>query len=162
MTAEGIWVDPKQFPDIKVRVFSTLVNPNILAGYLVLVIAYSTAFFNQTKAYKKWRLVFLDTGILAALCLLYTYSRGNWVACAVMLLAFCVLFCCKAFIPILGGSAGNRRYGCAASSGFDSGRLWRRYVDCTANGLSEKHEVDYRGISAGRRLVGLSLCLSHV
>ena len=105
VTAEGIWVDPKQFPDIKVRVFSTLVNPNILAGYLVLVIAYSTAFFNQTKTYKKWRLVFLGTGLLAALCLLYTYSRGNWVACAVMLLAFCVLFCRKAFIPILGGGA---------------------------------------------------------
>ena len=105
VTAEGIWVDPKQFPDIKVRVFSTLVNPNILAGYLVLVIAYSTAFFNQTKAYKKWRLVFLGTGLLAALCLLYTYSRGNWVACALMLLAFCVLFCRKAFIPILGGGA---------------------------------------------------------
>ena len=105
VTAEGIWVDPKQFPDIKVRVFSTLVNPNILAGYLVLVIAYSTAFFNQTKAYKKWRLAFLVTGLLAALCLLYTYSRGNWVACAVMLLAFCVLFCRKAFIPILGGGA---------------------------------------------------------
>ena len=105
VTAEGIWVDPKQFPDIKVRVFSTLVNPNILAGYLVLVIAYSTAFFNQTKAYKKWRLAFLGTGLLAALCLLYTYSRGNWVACAVMMLAFCVLFCRKAFIPILGGGA---------------------------------------------------------
>ena len=105
VTAEGIWVDPKQFPDIKVRVFSTLVNPNILAGYLVLVIAYSTAFFHQTKAYKKWRLAFLVTGLLAALCLLYTYSRGNWVACAVMLLAFCVLFCRKAFIPILGGGA---------------------------------------------------------
>ena len=105
VTAEGIWVDPKQFPDIKVRVFSTLVNPNILAGYLVLVIAYSTAFFNQTKAYKKWRCFFLGTGLLAALCLLYTYSRGNWVACAVMLLAFCVLFCRKAFIPILGGGA---------------------------------------------------------
>lgn len=52
VTAEGIWVDPAQFPDLKVRVFSTLVNPNILAGYLVLVVAYSTAFFNQTKAYK--------------------------------------------------------------------------------------------------------------
>lgn len=105
VTAEGIWVDPKQFPDIKVRVFSTLVNPNILAGYLVLVVAYSTAFFNQTKAYKRWRLAFLGTGLLAALCLLYTYSRGNWLACAVMLLTFCVLFCRKAFIPILGGGA---------------------------------------------------------
>lgn len=62
VTAEGIWVDPAQFPDLKVRVFSTLVNPNILAGYLVLVVAYSTAFFNQTKAYKNgvWRFLLRD------------------------------------------------------------------------------------------------------
>lgn len=44
VTADGVWVDPAQFPDIKVRVFSTLVNPNILGGYLVLVIAYTAAF----------------------------------------------------------------------------------------------------------------------
>lgn len=105
VTAEGIWVDPKQFPDLKVRVYSTLVNPNILAGYLVLVIAYSAAFFNMDKSYKKLRLAFFATGLLAALCLLYTYSRGNWLACAVMLLAFCVLFCHKAFMPVLGGGA---------------------------------------------------------
>lgn len=105
VTAEGVWVDPAQFPDIKVRVFSTLVNPNILAGYLVLVIAYSTAFFNVTKEHKRWRLAFLGVGLLAALCLLYTYSRGNWLACAALLLAFCVLFCRKAFIPVLAGGA---------------------------------------------------------
>lgn len=110
------------------RVFSTLVNPNILAGYLVLVVAYSTAFFNQTKAYKKWRLTFLITGLLAAVCLLYTYSRGNWVACAVMLLAFCVLFCRKAFIPVLGGGAAALALGGpggATASGIYSRRLWR-------------------------------------
>lgn len=45
VSAENIWVDPEKFPDIKVRVYSTLVNPNILGGYLVLVIAYAAAFF---------------------------------------------------------------------------------------------------------------------
>ena len=39
VAGEGIWSDPDQFPDLKVRVYSTLVNPNILAGYLVLVIS---------------------------------------------------------------------------------------------------------------------------
>lgn len=105
VTAEGVWVDPQQFPDIKVRVFSTLVNPNILAGYLVLVIAYAAAFFQAAKGSRCWRLAFLSAGVLAAVCLLYTYSRGNWVACAAVLLAFCVLFCRKAFIPVLGGGA---------------------------------------------------------
>ena len=105
VAGEGIWSDPDQFPDLKVRVYSTLVNPNILAGYLVLVISYCTAFFNQTKEYKCWRLTFAVIGALAALCLLYTYSRGNWLACAAMLLAFCVLFCRKAFVPVLVGGA---------------------------------------------------------
>ena len=105
VAGEGIWSDPDQFPDLKVRVYSTLVNPNILAGYLVLVISYCTAFFNMTKDCKRWRAVFAATGALAALCLLYTYSRGNWLACAAMLLAFCVLFCRKAFVPVLVGGA---------------------------------------------------------
>ena len=105
VAGEGIWSDPDQFPDLKVRVYSTLVNPNILAGYLVLVISYCTAFFNMTKDCKRWRAVFAATGALAALCLLYTYSRGNWLACAAMLLAFCVIFCRKAFVPVLAGGA---------------------------------------------------------
>lgn len=104
VTADGVWVDPAQFPDIKVRVFSTLVNPNILGGYLVLVIAYTAAFFNMTKGRRNWRLAFLATGILASICLLYTYSRGNWLACAAVLLTFCICFCRKAFIPIIMGS----------------------------------------------------------
>lgn len=105
VTGDGIWTDPDQFPDLKVRVYSTLVNPNLLAGYLVLIISYCTAFFNVTKEYKRYRLAFACTGVLAALCLLYTYSRGNWLACAMMLMAFCVLFCRKAFLPVLAGGA---------------------------------------------------------
>ena len=105
VAGEGIWSDPDQFPDLKVRVFSTLVNPNILAGYLVLVISYCTAFFNMTKEQKLWRGAFAVVGALASLCLLYTYSRGNWLACAAMLLAFCVLFCHKAVGPVLAAGA---------------------------------------------------------
>ena len=105
ITGDGVWSDPAQFPDLKVRVYSTLVNPNILAGYLVLAIAYAAAFFQAAKGSGRWRLAFLFTGVLAAVCLLYTYSRGNWLACAAVLLAFCVLFCRKAFVPVLAGGA---------------------------------------------------------
>lgn len=106
ITAEGVWVDPQQFPDIKTRVYSTLVNPNILAGYLVLVIAYAAAFFSIFKQ-KKIRLLLTGCGLLAAICLLYTYSRGNWLACAGMLTAFCLLFYHKAFLPVMAvGAAG--------------------------------------------------------
>ena len=101
VTAEGIWVDPQEFPELKIRVYSTLVNPNILAGYLVLVIAYGAALFSVFKA-KRVRLALVITSLLAAGCLLYTYSRGNWLACTAVLFTFCLLFYHKAFLPVLG------------------------------------------------------------
>lgn len=104
VTAEGIWVDPQEFPELKIRVYSTLVNPNILAGYLVLVVAYGAALFSVFKA-KRVRLALVITSLLAAGCLLYTYSRGNWLACAAVLFAFCLLFYHKAFLPVLGVGA---------------------------------------------------------
>lgn len=104
VTAEGIWVDPQEFPELKIRVYSTLVNPNILAGYLVLVIAYGAALFSVFKA-KRVRLALVITSLLAAGCLLYTYSRGNWLACAAVLFTFCLLFYHKAFLPVLGVGA---------------------------------------------------------
>ena len=140
VAGEGIWSDPDQFPDLKVRVFSTLVNPNILAGYLVLVISYCTAFFNQTKGYKHWRDAFAAGGALAALCLLYTYSRGNWLACAAVLLAFCVFFCRKAFGPVLalgaialavGGSAVMQRLSSITSGEDTSAALRIAYFEST-------------------------------
>lgn len=140
VTAEGIWVDPAQFPDLKVRVYSTLVNPNILAGYLVLVIAYAAAFFNVFRKNNRLRIGFLVTGILAALCLLYTYSRGNWLACAVMLLVYCVLFYRKAFLPIMaggavalfvGGNAVMQRLASITSGQDTSAALRLAYLHCT-------------------------------
>lgn len=106
ITAEGVWVDPQEFPELKIRVFSTLVNPNILAGYLVLVIAYGAAFFSVFRQ-RRLRLVLVIISLLAALCLLFTYSRGNWLACGAVLLAFCALFYHKAFLPVAAvGAAG--------------------------------------------------------
>lgn len=104
ITAEGIWVDPQEFPELKIRVFSTLVNPNILAGYLVLVIAYGAAFFSIFKQ-RRLRLALVIILLLAALCLLFTYSRGNWLACGAVLLAFCILFYHKAFLPVAAAGA---------------------------------------------------------
>ena len=146
VAGEGIWSDPEQFPDLKVRVFSTLVNPNILAGYLVLVISYCTAFFNMTKERRAWRGVFTIVGALAALCLLYTYSRGNWLACAAMLLAFCVLFCRKAFGPVLalgaialavGGPAVLQRLSSITSGEDTSAALRIAYFESTTSVIED-------------------------
>lgn len=146
VAGEGIWSDPDQFPDLKVRVFSTLVNPNILAGYLVLVISYCTAFFNMTKEHRRWRGAFAVTGALAELCLLYTYSRGNWLACATMLLAFCVLFCPKAVGPVLalgaialavGGPAVLQRLSSITSGEDTSAALRIAYFESTTTVIED-------------------------
>ena len=105
--ADNIWSDPDEFPELKIRVYATFVNPNIFGGYLVLVIGYCAAFFHLMKTHKLVRWGTLALGLLSSLALLYTYSRGNWIACAFMLLVFCICYCHKAIIPVMGlGAAG--------------------------------------------------------
>ena len=86
------WVDNDAFPELKTRVISTLVNPNILGGYLVLVISVATGLLSTSRE-KSWRLLLGVCVLAAGLCLLYTYSRGNWVALAAVLVLFCLCFC---------------------------------------------------------------------
>ncbi len=101
VAAEGVWVDPAAFPELAVRVYSTWQNPNILAGYLVLVIAYSLAFFYAAKGRSWLRLLTGCSGLLAFFCLLYTYSRGNYLACGAVLLLYCGCFNRRALLPVL-------------------------------------------------------------
>jgi len=141
ITGEGIWVDPDQFPDLKVRVYSTLVNPNILAGYLVLVIAYATGwFYNFYREFRKVKKIIAAAGLLALICLLYTYSRGNWIAAAVMFFAFTVLFCRRAAIPVtiaglmglaVGGRAVIQRLTSITSGEDTSAALRIAYIEST-------------------------------
>lgn len=148
INAEGIWVDPDQFPDLKIRVYSTLRNPNILAGYLVLVIAYAVAVFDSFKESRRLRLAMLAIGLLAGLCLLYTYSRGNWLALCVSILGFCLFFNYKGFIPMLiagavsmlvGGKAVMQRLSSISANAEDSSIALRlSYLEST-QAMIEEH-----------------------
>ncbi|MDO4177565.1 MAG: O-antigen ligase family protein [Phascolarctobacterium sp.] len=141
ITGEGIWVDPDQFPDLKVRVYSTLVNPNILGGYLVLVVAYAVGwFYNFYHDYRKLKKLIAATGLLALVCLLYTYSRGNWIAAVVMLFAFTILFCKRAALPVtiagliglaMGGRAVIQRLTSITSGEDTSAALRIAYLEST-------------------------------
>lgn len=141
VTGEGIWVDPDQFPDLKVRVYSTLVNPNILGGYLVLILAYAVGFFycfyNKNSNVRNLTAI---TGILALICLVYTYSRGNWIAAIVMLISFCGMFCRKAIVPVsfagliglvIGGRAVIQRFSSITSGEDTSAALRIAYIEST-------------------------------
>lgn len=84
------WVDKEQFPDLTVRVFSTFGNPNLLAAFLVIMIAIAggMTLCNRTLILKI--LLFLLI-ILMSLCLVYTYSRGAWLSILAVALFYSII-----------------------------------------------------------------------
>lgn len=77
------WSDPTSEMGNFTRVYSFLGNPNLLAGYLIPAIAFSImaifAWKNRTAK--------ILAGIMAVAntaCLVFTFSRGGWIALAVI------------------------------------------------------------------------------
>ena len=85
------WIDAKRFPLLYRRMFSTLGNPNLYAGYLLVAIGMITSFFlfMKRRAVRAWLGVF---GLAAVLCLLLTYSRGAWVAFFAMIAVLATVY----------------------------------------------------------------------
>ena len=84
------WVDGDAFPELRKRVFSTLENPNILAGWLDMLIGMAFGLFVQESSRKlKW----LTGGfiVIAACCLAMTYARGAFFVIAVIFVGYGVL-----------------------------------------------------------------------
>jgi len=75
--------------DIKTRVAGTFYNSNFYAEYLVLLIGVVLALAMTEKG--KGRLIAGIIGIMGAVTLFLTYTRGSWVALAVGLLVLIVL-----------------------------------------------------------------------
>lgn len=94
------WVDGSQFPDLKMRVFSTLQNPNLLAGFLVIVIAVASGLGLYAKQPRR-KLSFLVLVLALGLCLVLTYSRGAWLSVLAVIAAYGVLYSRKTFWLLL-------------------------------------------------------------
>ncbi|WP_371371570.1 O-antigen ligase family protein [Sporomusa aerivorans] len=73
------WVDGEQFPELKVRVFSTLQNPNLLAGFLVVVMSLAVGLGLHTES-TRGKLLLLALVATLGTCLVLTYSRGAWLS----------------------------------------------------------------------------------
>ncbi|HWR07066.1 O-antigen ligase family protein [Sporomusa sp.] len=73
------WVDGEQFPELKVRIFSTLQNPNLLAGFLVVVMSLAVGIGLHTENIQGKILLFALVAVLGT-CLVLTYSRGAWLS----------------------------------------------------------------------------------
>ena len=96
------WVDHEVFPELKKRAFSTLENPNILGSFLVLACSYCAGIFAPLRG-GKTRITLIVIFLLCVICLLFTFSRGNWVALFWMLFVFSAFFYHKAALPFIGG-----------------------------------------------------------
>ena len=96
------WSDHEVFPELKRRAYSTLSNPNILGCFLVMTVAYCAGIFAPLRG-GKTRIALMIIFLLSCVCLLFTFSRGNWVALFCVLFIFAAFFYHKAFLPFIGG-----------------------------------------------------------
>jgi putative inorganic carbon (HCO3(-)) transporter len=90
------WVDGEQFPDLKMRVFSTLDNPNLLAGFLVVIMAVTAGLGLGSGDLRDKLMLF---GLVAALggCLVLTYSRGAWISVFAVIAVYGVYYSRRMF-----------------------------------------------------------------
>ncbi|MGB7605999.1 MAG: O-antigen ligase family protein [Lutisporaceae bacterium] len=80
------WTDQKTFGSL-VRIYSTMRNPNIFAGYLVFNISYASAYLIK----KKSDIYTAINILLSSICLILTYSRGGFIAFIAAMLVIMVL-----------------------------------------------------------------------
>lgn len=77
---DATWHDVGMFADISGRVVSTFENPNVLAKYLILVIPFvivAIVLFKRPEV----KIPYTAGLVCMGLCLIYTWSRGAWLAC---------------------------------------------------------------------------------
>ncbi len=84
------WLDKSLFSNIKGRVTSVFENPNVLATYLALIFPFALFLMTLCKLRKEKLLcAFSIVGILV--CLIFTWSRGAWLAVLISLLFYALL-----------------------------------------------------------------------
>ena len=88
--ADVKWTDPDAFPELRKRIFSTLENPNVLAGYLDVFICLALGLLS-TVEHRSQKVVLVSAIILLSACLAMTYSRGAFLAIAIVFLVYGVL-----------------------------------------------------------------------
>ena len=81
--ADVKWTDPEAFPELRKRVFSTLENPNVLAGYLDVIICLVLGLLAKAPL-RSQKLILIGAVIMLAACLAMTYSRGAFLTLAVV------------------------------------------------------------------------------
>lgn len=84
------WVDADFFDESLVRIYSTLENPNVLGEYLIFIniFAFSMLYYFKNYLYKLGALGIFGA---AALCMVFTQSRGAWLGLLVAAMVFVLI-----------------------------------------------------------------------
>ena len=89
-TADMKWVDPEKFPELRNRVFSSLENPNVLAGYLDIFICLALGIFAKVSS-RAQKLAMIISIVLLAACLAMTYSRGAYFTIVIVFIIYALI-----------------------------------------------------------------------
>ncbi len=87
------WMDEEMFEDIKMRIYSTLGNPNVLGEYILLVLPVSIGLM-WTRRRAAAKIVYAGISAIMFLALILTFSRGCWIG---------ILFAAAIFITFAAG-----------------------------------------------------------
>lgn len=93
------WVDEME-GNVRTRVFSIFTTPNMLAGYLSLLIPVSVGLFFGEKDRAR-KLYYGGVIFVMGAALLFTLSRGGWIFCFLSLMVYVWLKNRKFFVPSL-------------------------------------------------------------
>ena len=89
-TADMKWVDPEKFPELKNRVFSTLENPNVLAGYLDVFICLALGVLAKVTGRTQKCIILIAIAMLS-ICLAMTYSRGAYLSIVIVFIVYGII-----------------------------------------------------------------------
>ncbi|MBO5364072.1 MAG: O-antigen ligase family protein [Clostridia bacterium] len=81
------WMDEEMFSDIKMRIYSTLENPNVLGEYILLVLPVAIGMFWTGKGVLQ-KLTYAGISAVLFGALILTFSRGCWVGLLVAAAVF--------------------------------------------------------------------------
>lgn len=96
--------DLDTFGDMRTRVFSTLENPNVLAGYLDVIICLALGMLAKCGTRKQK--IFLAAAIVfLVFCLAMTYSRGALLSIAIIFLIYGIFYDWRILILFATGAA---------------------------------------------------------
>ncbi|MBQ9737547.1 MAG: O-antigen ligase family protein [Clostridia bacterium] len=72
------WMDEEMFEDIRMRIYSTLENPNVLGEYILLVLPVTIALMWKKKGVLP-RIFYGGIAAVMGIALILTFSRGCWI-----------------------------------------------------------------------------------